>query len=71
MRPLIADLKVNGGESLSGVSHDAADQNAVLQMRFRVDREGSARPRELLQALEIDNLEYEGYFLTRTRVEVE
>jgi len=69
LRPLIADLKLNG--SHCGASHDAADQNAVLQMRFRVDREGSARPRELLQALEIDNLEYEGYFLTRTRVEVE
>lgn len=66
LRPLIADLKLSSGES-----DNAADQNVVLQMRFRVDREGSARPRELLQALEIDNLEYEGYFLTRTRVEVE
>lgn len=71
LRPLIADLKLRGGDSHSGTSHDVADQNVVLQMRFRVDREGSARPRELLQSLEIDNLEYEGYFLTRTRVEVE
>jgi hypothetical protein len=38
-------------------------------MRLRVDREGSARPREVLKALEIEELEYEGFFLTRTRVE--
>ena len=43
----------------------------TLQMRLRVDREGSARPREVLAAMEIADLEFEGFFLTRTRVEVE
>jgi radical SAM-linked protein len=56
LRPLIADVSLSQG---------------TLQMRLRVDREGSARPREVLQALQIENLEYEGSFLTRTRVEVE
>ncbi len=56
LRPLIAELALTGG---------------TLQMRLRVDREGSARPREVLQSLQIENLEYEGFFLTRTRVEVE
>lgn len=54
LRPLIANLYLADG---------------VLQMRLRVDREGSARPREVLKALEIEDLEYEGFFLTRTRVE--
>jgi len=54
LRPLIATLQLVDG---------------VLQMRLRVDREGSARPREVLKALEIEDLEYEGFFLTRTRVE--
>lgn len=71
LRPLIADLKLSGNGSQSGALHNEAADGVVLQMRLRVDREGSARPRELLEALEIDNLEYEGYFLTRTRVEVE
>jgi hypothetical protein len=61
LRPLIAELTLRRGEG----------QEGMLQMRLRVDREGSARPRELLQSLEIENLEYEGFFLTRTRVEVE
>jgi radical SAM-linked protein len=56
LRPLIADLELN---------------DAVLRMRLRVENEGSARPREVLQALNIEQLEYEGFFLTRTRVEVE
>jgi radical SAM-linked protein len=54
LRPLIANLRLGDG---------------VLQIRLRVDREGSARPREVLKALEIEDLEYEGFFLTRTRVE--
>lgn len=56
LRPLIADLQLVDG---------------TLRMRLRVDREGSARPREVLQTLEIEDLEYEGFFLTRTRVEAE
>jgi radical SAM-linked protein len=61
LRPLIADLQLN----------DTVLNNAVLRMRLRVENEGSARPREVLQALNIEQLEYEGFFLTRTRVEVE
>jgi radical SAM-linked protein len=49
----------------------ALADNGSLQIRLIVDREGSARPREVLQALDIADLEYEGYFLTRTQVEVE
>lgn len=56
LRPLIADLAFDGG---------------TLCMRLRVESEGSARPREVLRALQVDNLEHEGFFLTRTRVEVE
>jgi radical SAM-linked protein len=54
LRPLIATLQL---------------VDSALRMRLRVDREGSARPREVLKALEIDDLEYEGFYLTRTRVE--
>jgi radical SAM-linked protein len=61
LRPLIAELVLQKADSDSDMLH----------MRLRVDREGSARPREVLKALEIENLEYEGFFLTRTRVEVE
>lgn len=56
LRPLVVELGLTDG---------------TLRMRLRVDREGSARPREVLQALEIEDLEYEGFFLTRTRVEAE
>jgi hypothetical protein len=41
-----------------------------LQIQLHVDPQGSARPREVLEALEVNDLEYEGYFLTRTRVEM-
>jgi radical SAM-linked protein len=66
LRPLIAELTLR-----SNAWDSSSSDNGVLQMRLRVDREGSARPREVLKALEIENLEYEGFFLTRTRVEVE
>ena len=56
LQPLLAELELIDGQ---------------LHMRLRVDREGSARPREVLQALEIEDLEYQGFFLTRTRVEAE
>ncbi|HTQ39442.1 MAG TPA: TIGR03936 family radical SAM-associated protein [Pirellulales bacterium] len=61
LRPLITELALRRAD----------EQDGVLQMRLRVDREGSARPREVLQALDIEDLEYEGFFLTRTCVEVE
>jgi radical SAM-linked protein len=57
LRPLIAELSLT--------------DCGTLQMRLIVDREGSARPREVLEALGVADLEYEGYFLTRTKVEVE
>jgi radical SAM-linked protein len=55
LRPLIAGLAIRDG---------------VLSMRLRLDRQGSARPREVLAALGVDDLEVEGGTLTRTRVEV-
>jgi radical SAM-linked protein len=56
LRPLIADLEL---------------VDDTLRMRLRVDREGSARPREVLGLLAIEDLEFEGFFLTRTQVEAE
>jgi len=56
LRPLIDSLTLEG---------------KTFRMRLLVDREGSARPREVLAALEVADLEYEGFFLTRTKVEVE
>ncbi|HZZ70799.1 MAG TPA: TIGR03936 family radical SAM-associated protein [Pirellulales bacterium] len=57
LRPLVEDLQLRDG---------------VLEMRLRVQQEGSARPREVLQALAIADLEMEeGGQLTRTRVEIE
>jgi radical SAM-linked protein len=55
LRPLIAGLTICEG---------------VLSMRLRLDRQGSARPREVLAALGVDDLEVHGGTLTRTRVEV-
>jgi radical SAM-linked protein len=42
-----------------------------LLMRLRVTGEGAARPREVLQALGLDDLEFEGFYLSRTAVELE
>jgi radical SAM-linked protein len=56
LRPLINNLSIDG---------------EVLRMRLNVSRDGSARPREVLAALQIPDLENEGYFLTRTSVEIE
>jgi radical SAM-linked protein len=55
LRPLIAHLAIHEG---------------VLSMRLRLDRQGSARPREVLAALGLEDLELEGGMLTRSRVEV-
>src|SRR5690606_1789168 len=55
LRPLVGGLSLGAG---------------TLSMRLRVDREGSARPREVLEVLGVANLEYEGFFLTRTCVEI-
>jgi radical SAM-linked protein len=56
LRPLVDDLTLIGG---------------VLRMRLNVSRDGSARPREVLEALQISDLEHEGHYLTRTSVEIE
>jgi len=41
-----------------------------LRFRLWADRPGSARPREVLAALDVADLEHEGYYLTRTSVEL-
>jgi radical SAM-linked protein len=55
LRPLVEDLSLVDG---------------MLKMRLRVDREGSARPREVLAAVGLEDLELEGCPLTRTEVEI-
>jgi radical SAM-linked protein len=55
LRPLVEQLSLDDG---------------TLTMRLRVDREGSARPREVLAAVGLDDLESEGQILTRTHVEI-
>lgn len=42
-----------------------------LVMRLRVTGEGAARPREVLEALGLADLEWQGFALTRTAVELE
>jgi radical SAM-linked protein len=42
-----------------------------LRMRIRVTRQGSVRPRDVLAALQLEDLEQHGYHLTRTAVELE
>jgi radical SAM-linked protein len=42
-----------------------------LRMRLRVTGEGAARPREVLQALGLEDLESQGFYLSRTAVELE
>jgi radical SAM-linked protein len=42
-----------------------------LRMRLRVTGEGAARPREVLEALGLDDLESQGFYLSRTAVELE
>lgn len=55
LRPLVQEMSLEGG---------------VFRMRLRVDREGSARPREVLAAVGLEDLELEGFSLTRTAVEI-
>ena len=45
--------------------------DSVVQMRLRLDRQGSARPLEVLAAIGLGELEAEGGELTRTHVEIE
>ena len=44
--------------------------DGVLRLEVRVSGEGTARPRELLAALGLDDLERQGVHLTRTAVEL-
>lgn len=45
--------------------------DGVLRMQIRVTRQGTARPRELLELLGLEDLESRGFYLTRTAVELE
>ncbi len=53
----------------AGVDHlDFSD--AKLQFRLHMDRQCNVRPREVLEALELADMENDGYYLTRTEVEL-
>lgn len=64
-----------------GPEHNAIDlrpyleeltlDDGTLRMQLRVTRQGTGRPREVLVALELEDLELQGYHLTRTAVELE
>jgi radical SAM-linked protein len=56
LRPLLDQIAIDGD---------------TLRFSVHVSAEGTARPREILTALGLDDLEREGLFLTRTRVEIE
>jgi radical SAM-linked protein len=45
--------------------------DGVLRMQMRVTPKGSVRPREVLAALELEDLEQQGLYLSRTTVELE
>jgi radical SAM-linked protein len=45
--------------------------DGVLRMRIRVTPQGTARPREVLAALGLEDVEQDGIHLTRTHVELE
>ncbi len=49
---------------------DLSLQENRLRMTIRVDPQGSLHPREVLGLLGLDDLEAEGYFLVRTKVEL-
>ncbi len=55
LRPLVEDLSLVDGR---------------LRITLRVDREGSARPREVLAALGLEDLEQHGYELARTELQL-
>lgn len=46
-------------------------QEGVLRMRLKVTPQRSAGPRDVLAALALDDLEQQGWFLTRSEVELE
>jgi radical SAM-linked protein len=48
----------------------ALDDDGTLRFRLRVDSDGSARPRDVLAALELGDLEAEGTVLRRSAVEL-
>ena len=53
----------------AGVDHlDFCD--GVLQFRLHMDRQCNVRPREVLEALELADLENDGCYLTRTELEL-
>jgi len=46
-------------------------REGILEMRLKTDPGGSAGPRDLLAALELEDLEHEGTALTRSDVEID
>ncbi|MBI3466380.1 MAG: DUF2344 domain-containing protein [Planctomycetes bacterium] len=56
LRSYIEDLSLDAG---------------ILRLDLRVAQEGAARPREVLSALGLDDLEQHGFFFTRTAVELQ
>ncbi|HVC97306.1 MAG TPA: TIGR03936 family radical SAM-associated protein [Pirellulales bacterium] len=58
---------VDLGALVEGVELDGD----VLRMRIRVTPQGTARPREVLAALGLEDVERQGFFLTRTAVELQ
>jgi radical SAM-linked protein len=55
------------GDYVEGVELDGG----ALRIRIRVTAQGTARPREVLAALGLDDVEQQGFYLTRTIVELE
>jgi radical SAM-linked protein len=56
LRPYLEELSLDGD---------------TLHIQLRVTRQGTGRPREVLVALGLEDLEQQGYHLTRTVVELE
>lgn len=60
------ETKVDLRDGLEALSLD----DGVLLLRVRMNRPGGVRPRDVLAALGLEDLERQGCFLTRTSVEV-
>lgn len=56
LRALVEDLVLEGG---------------TLRMHIRVTRQGTARPREVLESLGLEDLEQQGLYLTRSAVQLQ
>ena len=66
-----SSVRTGAGRSICARScWSLALDEGVLQMRLRVDRQGSVGPRDVLAALGLADLEQQGVHLRRTAVEV-